>query len=378
MSATSSSTAVRPFRVEVPDAAIDDLKDRLARTRWAPDTPGEGWSRGVPTTYLRGLAEYWRDGFDWRAHEAKLNAYPQFVTEIDGLDVHFLHVRSAQDDAPAVLLLHGWPGSVFEFMDMIPLLEDYNLVIPSMPGMGFGGRPVDGGWNYGRMADALAVLIQRLGYRRYGVQGGDVGAFVGPEMARRVPERLLGVHVNAFVPFPSGAPGELEDLTPAEQTRMARFENYRNDMMGYAHIQGTRPKTIMHALNDSPAGQLAWILEKFHEWTDPTAELPHDAVDRDTILADVSVYWFTQTAGSSANMYWETFHDPAMMAPKQRSEVPLAVALSQTQDVTLRRLAERDHNVVRWTEFERGGHFLALEQPAALAADVRGFFAQLR
>jgi epoxide hydrolase len=377
MPATSSATAIRPFRVEVSDAEIADLQERLARTRWARDTPGEGWSRGVPTAYLRDLAEYWRTGFDWRAHEAALNAHPQFLTEIDGLDVHFLHVRSTSADATPLLLLHGWPGSVLEFRDVIPQLADaFHLVIPSLPGHGFGGPLIDEGWTHGRIAGALIELMERLGYDRYGVQGGDAGAFVAPEIGRRAPERVIGIHVNALVTFPSGAPGELDGLTDAEQTRLARFQTFQDDMMGYSHIQGTRPKTIMHALNDSPAGQLAWIVEKFHEWTDPQAALPQDAVDRDHLLADVSVYWFTGTAGSSANLYWETFHDPAMFAPKERTDVPLAVLLSQTQDVTLRGLAERDHHLVRWTEVERGGHFLAMENPDALAADVRAFFAE--
>jgi pimeloyl-ACP methyl ester carboxylesterase len=387
--ASNDATAVRPFRVEIPDADIADLKDRLARTRWAADTPGAGWSRGVPTAALRELAEHWATGFDWRAHEAALNAHPQFLTEIDGYDVHFLHVRSPRADATPLLLIHGWPGSVLEFRELIGQLTDpeahggdtvdaFHLVVPSLPGHGFGGPLTDEGWTHGRIAEAYISLMARLGYERYGVQGGDVGAFVAPEIARRAFERVIGVHVNALVTFPSGAPGELDDLTDDEQVRLARFENFRDDMMGYVHVQGTRPKTIAHALNDSPAGQLAWILEKFQEWTDPAAQRPEEAVDRDHLLADVSVYWFTGTAGSSANLYFETFHDPAMFAPDERSSVPTGVALSRTQDVTIRRLAERDHTIVHWTELDRGGHFLAMEAPDLLLADVRAFFAALR
>jgi epoxide hydrolase len=285
--------------------------------------------------------------------------------------------------------VHGWPGSVVEFLDVIGPLTDpvahggdeadaFHVVIPSLPGHGFSGPLTDEGWNYGRIAGAYITLMARLGYEQYGVQGGDVGAFVAPEMARRAPDRVLGVHVNALVTLPSGDPSEFEGLTDEEQTRLARLENYRDDMMGYSHIQGTRPKTIAAALNDSPAGQLAWIVEKFAEWTDSAAALPDDAVDRDQMLADVSIYWFTGTAGSSANLYWEMGHDPQTFAPKERSAVPTAVWLSKTQDVAIRRFAERDHDVVRWTEFERGGHFAAMEAPEALVADLRACFAGLR
>jgi pimeloyl-ACP methyl ester carboxylesterase len=371
------SQIIRPFRVDVSDAELADLRDRLARTRWAPDTPGEGWSRGVPTASLRELAAHWHTGFDWRAAEARLNAHPQFLTEIDGSDLHFLHLRSASEDATPLLLVHGWPGSVAEFLALIPLLtEDFHLVIPSLPGFGFGGRLVDEGWNSTRMAEAFITLMDRLGYERYGVQGGDIGAFVAPIMGRLAPGRIIGLHVNALVTFPSGAEGELDGLTPEEHGRLERLQNFQNDMMGYSQLQGTRPKTLMHGLNDSPAGQLAWILEKFQEWTDPSATTPGDAVDRDHLLTNVSIYWFTQTAGSSANHYWETNHDPSTFAPQPKSDVPLAVLLSQTQDITLRRLAERDHTLVRWTEVERGGHFLAMENAQALAADLSAFFGE--
>jgi epoxide hydrolase len=388
-SSGGTATDIRPFRVAISDAEIADLKDRLTRTRWAAETPGELWSRGVPTAYLKDLSEYWRTDFDWRAQETRLNAWPQFHTGIDGHDIHFLHVRSAETDATPLLLIHGWPGSVLEFLDLIGPLTDpvahggdaadaFHLVIPSLPGYGFSGTLTDEGWNHGRIASAYITLMERLGYDRYGVQGGDVGAFVAPEMARRAPDHVIGVHVNALVTFPSGDPAELEGLTEDEQTRLARFQNFRDDMMGYAEIQGTRPKTIMHALNDSPTGQLAWIVEKFKEWTDPAAALPEDAVDRDHMLANVSIYWFTGTSGSSANLYWETAHDPQTFAPKEPSGIATAVWLSMTQDVAIRRLAERDHNVVRWTEFERGGHFAAMEAPDALAGDVRKFYAELR
>ena len=380
---------IRPFRIEVPQAALDDLGERLARTRWPAEPEGIGWSRGVPVGYLRELAEYWRTAYDWRQHEARLNQLPQFTTTIDGANLHFLHVRSPEPEATPLLLIHGWPGSVVEFLELIGPLTDprahggdpadaFHLVVPSIPGHGFSGPLAEPGWNHGRMAGAYVELMARLGYDRYGVQGGDIGAFEAPLVGRLAPDRVIGVHVNALVTFPSGDPAELADLTEAEQQRLARMRNFQDDMMGYSHIQGTRPQTLAYALTDSPAGQLAWIVEKFKEWTDPAAELPEDAVDRDHLLTNVSIYWLTATAGSAANLYYETYHDPSMFAPRERGTVPIGVAVSLTQDVAVRKLAERDHNVVHWSEFDRGGHFAAMEAPEFLVGDVRAFFRTLR
>jgi pimeloyl-ACP methyl ester carboxylesterase len=380
---------IRPFRIEVPQAALDDLGERLARTRWPAEPEGIGWSRGVPVGYLRELAEYWRTAYDWRQHEARLNQLPQFTTTIDGANLHFLHVRSPEPEATPLLLIHGWPGSVVEFLELIGPLTDprahggdpadaFHLVVPSIPGHGLSGPLIEPGWNHGRMAGAYVELMARLGYDRYGVQGGDIGAFEAPLVGRLAPDRVIGVHVNALVTFPSGDPAELADLTEAEQQRLARMRNFQDDMMGYSHIQGTRPQTLAYALTDSPAGQLAWIVEKFREWTDPAAELPEDAVDRDHLLTNVSIYWLTATAGSAANLYYETYHDPSMFAPRERGTVPTGVAVSLTQDVAVRKLAERDHNVVHWSEFDRGGHFAAMEAPEFLVGDVRAFFRTLR
>jgi len=384
-----TDTRIRPFRVDVPQADLDDLRDRLARTRWPDELGGVGWSRGVPVGYLRELAEYWRTSYDWRKHEARLNQLPQFTTTIDGANLHFLHVRSPEPAATPLLLLHGWPGSVVEFLELVGPLTDpaanggdpadaFHLVIPSLPGFGFSGPVAEPSLSYGRIAAVLVELMARLGYDRYGVQGGDVGAFVAPEVGRQAPGQVVGVHVNALVTFPSGDPAELADLTEAEQQRMARMQHFQEEMMGYSHIQGTRPQTLAYGLTDSPAGQLAWIVEKFKEWTDPAAELPEDAVDRDHLLTNVSVYWFTATAGSSAGHYYDAAHDPSAWAPRERGTVPTGVAVSLTQDVVIRGLAERDHNVVHWSEFERGGHFAAMENPEFLAGDVRAFFGGLR
>jgi pimeloyl-ACP methyl ester carboxylesterase len=249
--------------------------------------------------------------------------------------------------------------------------------VPSLPGFGFSGPLHEPGWTDTRVAAALVELMARLGYDRYGVQGGDVGAFIAPQMGRLDPGRVVGVHLNALVTFPSGDPADMAALTEAEQRRMALFKHWQEDLMGYMQIQGTRPQTLAYGLHDSPAGQLAWIVEKFKDWTDPAAELPTDAVDRDQLLTNVSIYWLTGTARSTANSYYERFHDPSMWAAKERSTVPTGVAVFPT-DVAIRRFAERTDTIVHWSEFDRGGHFAALEAPDLLTQDVRAFFRQRR
>lgn len=385
----TEKTAITPFRIEISQAEIDDLHERLAETRWPSELEDAGWSRGVPVDYLQDLAAYWRDGFDWPAQEARLNAFPQFTTEIDGQTIHFLHVKSPEANATPLMLVHGWPGSFVEFVDMIGPLTDpaahggdaadaFHVIIPSIPGFGFSMPLAEAGWNDPRIAQAFVTLMGRLGYERFGVQGGDVGAFVAPQMGQTAPESVIGVHVNALVTFPSDDPADMEGLTESEQERLARFQNYQQDMMGYAIIQGTRPQTLAYGLADSPAGQLAWIVEKFQEWTDPVTDFLADAVNRDHMLTNISIYWFTNTAGTSANHYYEGFHDPNAWAPKERGTVPTGVAVSLAQDIAIRRFAERAHNVVRWTEFDEGGHFAAMEAPEFLVGDVRAFFRDLR
>jgi pimeloyl-ACP methyl ester carboxylesterase len=384
---TATGADLRPFRVEVPQADLDDLHQRLARTRWPDALPGVGWTRGVPLDYLKDLAEHWRSGHDWRKHEARLNQHPQFTTTIDGANLHFLHVRSPEPDATPLLLLHGWPGSVVEFLELIGPLTDpkahgaeaadaFHLVVPSLPGFGFSGPLTEPGWTDARVAAALVELMARLGYDRYGVQGGDVGAFIAPQMGRLAPDHVIGVHLNALVTFPSGDPADMAGLTEPEQQRMALFQHWQDDLMGYMQLQGTRPQTIAYALTDSPVGQLAWITEKFKDWTDPSAELPEDAVDRDQLLTNVSIYWLTGTARSTANSYYERFHDPSMWAPKDRSTVPTGVAVFPT-DVAIRRLAEKTDTIIHWSEFDRGGHFAAMETPDLLTQDIRAFFGKL-
>lgn len=379
--------ATREFRIDIPQAALDDLCARLDRIRWPDELAGVGWERGVPVEYLESLASYWRTGFDWRRQEATINRYPQFKTEIDGMAIHFLHIRSPKQPATPLMLVHGWPGSFVEFLDLIEPLSDpqgqgadsadaFDLVIPSIPGHAFSDAPPTPGWTHERSAGVFTKLMATLGYERYGVQGGDIGALIASAMGRLAPEHILGVHLNNFLTFPSSDPADMADLTPAEQQRLGRFKQFQTEMMGYMHIQGTRPQTLAYALTDSAVGQLAWIVEKFKEWTNPDAALPEDAVDRDRMLTNVSLYWYTRTARSSANQYYETFHDPSLFAPKPRSTAATAVAVFPG-DVTIRRFAERTDTITRWSEYDRGGHFAAMEAPDLLVADLRSFFRML-
>jgi pimeloyl-ACP methyl ester carboxylesterase len=344
----------------------------------------------VPVHYLKELAEYWRTGYDWRKAEARLNEFSHFTTTIDGQSVRFLHVRSPEADATPLMLIHGWPGSIVEFLDIIAPLTDpppngcgatdaFHLVIPSLPGHALSSPFSEPGWNDGRIAAAFTELMSRLGYDRYGVQGGDAGSRIAPEMARLDPERVIGVHLNALVTFPSGDPAEMAELTDAECGRLGRLQAFRDDGMGYIQIQGSRPQTLAYGLTDSPAGQLAWIVEKFKEWTDPARQLPEDAVDRDHLLTNVSLYWFTGTAESAASLYRENAHDPDARGPRQRSAVPTGVAVFTTgpTEVAIRRFAERENTIVHRSEFDRGGHFAALEAPDLLVDDVRDFFGKL-
>lgn len=382
---------MQPFRVDFPQEDLDDLARRLDGTRWPRWGFEQGWDTGVPSPYLEGLVRYWREGFDWRAVEARLNRLPQFTTEIDGVGVHFLHVRSPSPDAVPLLLTHGWPGSVLEFLDVVGPLTDpaahgadpgdaFHLVIPSLPGFGFSDAPREPGWGTRRIALAWAELMRRLGYERYIAQGGDAGAVVSLELGRHDPDHVAGTHVNMLMTFPRGEPGELEGLSEPEIERLARLTHFERHLSGYMKLQSTRPRTLAYALNDSPVGQLAWIAEKFVEWTDRDGA-PEGSVDRDTILAHATLYWLTGTSGSSAQLYFEDADGLAGGADQGPPlTVPLGVAVFPHDIfVPLRRLAERDFPTLRhWTEFPAGGHFAALERPADLVADIRNFARGLR
>ncbi|GAA4092489.1 epoxide hydrolase family protein [Actinomadura miaoliensis] len=383
---------MEPFRIEIPQADLDELRRRLDAVRWPADPPVAGWERGVPPGYLRELAEYWRDKYDWRRAEARLNDFPQFRTEIDGVAVHLLHVRSPEPDALPLVLTHGWPGSVAEFLEVAGPLTDprahggdpadaFHLVIPSIPGYGFSAPPREPGWNIGRIARAWAELMRRLGYDRYGAQGGDFGSLISLELGRTDPAHVVGVHTNMLITMPSGDPEELAGLDERDQRKAAVLARFDSELNGYFKLQATRPQTLSYALTDSPVGQLAWIVEKFREWTD-SASVPEDAVDRDQLLTNVMLYWLTGTAGSSAQLYYEYVREQFAAAPGTVPPitVPVGVAVfPHDMLVPIRRLADRDiPTIVHWTEFDRGGHFAAMEQPALLVDDVRTFFRSLR
>ena len=385
-------SVIKPYRIAIPQADIDDLRRRLAATRWPGELAGTGWQRGVPVAYLKELASYWQERFDWRAAEEQLNRYPQFTTNIDGADIHFVHVRSPEPSAMPLLITHGWPGSFAEFLDLIGPLTNprahggdpgdaFHVVIPSIPGYGFSSLP-DTGWDVPRIARAWAELMRRLGYDRYLAQGGDAGSVISLELGRSDPEHAVGVHVNMLMTFPSGDPAELDGLSELDQSRLQQLVRYDQDLSGYRKIQATRPQTLAYALTDSPVGQLAWIVEKFREWTD-SEKVPEDAVDRDRMLTIVSLYWFTATAGSSAHFYYEGAEGvriAATGAVPPPTQVPVGVAVFP-RDVFLpiRRIAERDiPTLAHWTEFDRGGHFAAMEQPELLIGDIRTFARMVR
>jgi pimeloyl-ACP methyl ester carboxylesterase len=372
---------IRPYRIDIPQADLDDLHERLSRTRWPDSLPGVGWSYGVPVSRVKELADHWRTGYDWRAHEAELNAFPQFTTVIDGQDVHFLHVRSPEPDALPLILSHGWPSTVADFQRLVGPLTDprayggdpadaFHVVAPSLPGYGFSGPTRETGWDVTRIARAWAALMGRLGYSSYGAQGGDWGARISPQLARVDPSHVAGVHANAFVALPSGDPAEMEGLTPTERERLAGLGRWREERSGYAQIQSTRPQTLAYGLADSPVGQLGWYTEWFDDYGENVG-----GIDRDALLTNVSVYWLTGTAGSAARLYREGAASWSRVV--ERSEVPLGVAVFPG-DSTVRRFAEREHNVVHWSEFDRGGHFAALQAPDLLVGDVRDYFRELR
>lgn len=387
----SNDAQIRPFRVEVPQADVDDLRDRLARTRWPRSIPGAGWERGVPLDYLRELAGYWADGFDWRAQEAALNEVPQFITTIDGQDFHLLHVRSPDPEALPLLIVHGWPSSPVEFLKVVgPLSQEFHLVIPSLPGYGFSTPLHEEGWgNLFRVAQALAGLMARLGYERYAVHGTDVGSGVAGMLGMLDADHLVAMHTTGMTAaFPFGAPLELDELSGRDRARAEQFNEYQQDGLGYLHMQATRPQTLAYSLNDSPVGQLAWIVEKFREWTDPAADLPEHAVDRDQLLTNVSISWFTGAGAGSAHATYEGMQAYRRMAAHTSAGAPVdngsgppgprRGAAVFAADTAIRALIDPAGEIEHWAEYDRGGHFPAMEVPDLLVADLRGFLAGSR
>jgi epoxide hydrolase len=367
---------MKTFRIEVSDADLSDLRERLAHTRWAPPSPAPDWVQGPPLGYLQELVEYWVSGYDWRSAETRLNSYEQHITEVEGQRIHFLHVPSPHPGALALVLSHGWPGSVVEFLDAIAPLVDppdpsdaFNLVIPSLPGYGFSGPTFDLGWNPRRIASALGAVMDRLGYERYGVQGGDWGSIISANMADLYPERVAGLHLNFLtVPPPPG-----EEGPDHERSRL-----FAQTGRGYQEIQGTKPQTIGYLLDDSPAGLAGWIVEKFREWSDCGGN-PERSFTKDQLLTNIMVYWVTRTGTSAARLYWEMRQSGRSALPQAPVRVPTGVAnfpgeLSRSE----RSWAERRYNIVHWTNPERGGHFAAMEVPDLFVADVRSFFRLVR
>ncbi|TCO50497.1 pimeloyl-ACP methyl ester carboxylesterase [Kribbella antiqua] len=355
---------MREFQAEVPQAELDELQRRLESARWPDQLPDVEWSYGLERGRLKQLAEYWRTSYDWRRFEKRLNAHPQYVTEIDGQRVHFIHTKSK---GTPLLLLHGWPGAASDFLELIePLTESgFNLVIPTMPGFGFSGPTTATGWGVERIAKAWATLMEQLGYEQYGVHGYDWGARIGPALARHAPKKVIGLHLDGFLAFPTGD----EELTDAERQRLSGLERWNSERSGYAQIQATRPQTLAYALIDSPVGQLAWNLEWYDDYGHRVG-----VIGNDQILDSVTLTWLTGTAGSQARIYREA--QSSWTTLTTRCDVPTGLAVFPS-DSTVRRLAERELNVVHYTEFDRGGHFAALEVPELVIEDLQAFFRNL-
>nr|WMC97240.1 epoxide hydrolase [Aminobacter aminovorans] len=370
---------ITPFKIAISEADLADLKARLANTRLANEIPGTGWSYGMASSFVTRAIERLKNGFDWRTQEAAINANPQFVTEIDGQTIHFLHVKSGVIDAVPLLLLHGWPSSFVEFLGAIgPLTAaGYDLVIPSLPGFGFSGPTHEAGWNDGRIASAMLELMSRLGYKRFGVQGGDAGAIIAPAIGRAAPDRVIGVHVNAatmgFIPLGPIDPSEIATFSDAEKSRLQRLQQFMAERFGFNALQSSRPQTLAYGISDSPAGLIAWLGDMFAGFGDSP-----DAVELDRFLTNVLVYWFTGTAASSTRLYYENAHDPEAWSPKPNSGVPTGVAVFARDEVAIRRYGEEGNTILRWTELASGGHFAAMEVPEVWAEEVAAFFAGLQ
>lgn len=381
---------MQPFRVQIAQSEIDDLKHRISATRWPSEPSGVGWDRGVPVDYLRELADYWLSGYDWRAAEAEINQFPQYTTEIDGATIHFLHVRSAEPNATPLLLTHGWPSSVVEFLDVIRPLTDpetyggsaadaYHLVIPSLPGYGFSGPLAEPGWGNVRTAQAFAELMRQLGYSRYVVRGGDLGTLVALTLAAVAPDNVRAAHVSMLLTPPPDGPLDPSALTAEELTALQRLSQFLTDETGYMKQQATRPQTLAYGLTDSPVGQLAWIVEKFAQWSD-WEKVPGDGISRDRLLTNVSAYWFTRTAGSSAQLYYElagvlpTSSSPPPPPPPLPTPLGVAVYPRDPSRPIRRDWAEPYFpNIIHWAGHPAGGHFAALEKPEIFAADLWEF-----
>lgn len=379
------SAAIVPFEVEIPESVVADARERLRRTRWPEPETVADWSQGTPAAYLRGLCRYWLDEYDWRAAQRRLNRFPQFITEIDGLPVHFVHARSPHPDAIPLLITHGWPGSVTEFHKVVAPLSDpvafggnasdaFHVVCPSLPGFGFSGKPERPGWGAERIAGAWDQLMHRLGYARYGAQGGDWGARITMALGRQHPRQVIGIHLN-MVPF--RAPVGAENLTEADRRAVAALAGHRAQGSAYAAIQATRPQSIGYGLTDSPAALAGWIIDKFEAWSDCAGD-PGTVFTEDELLDNLLMYWLPATGASAARLYWESF--ATATGDDSRITVPAGCSVFPADIYRpTRRLAEPQFADLRhWNELDRGGHFAALEQPALFVDEVRATFRGLR
>ena len=372
------SNLIRPFRIDIPDADLVDLARRLEHARYPEPLPAEDWSVGVPLAELKELVGYWATTFDWRKVEAAANALPQFTTEVDGQLLHFVHITSSNADAVPLILIHGWPGSFLEFTDLVPLLTDFHLVIPSVPGFAFSTPLAGRDWTTSKVASAFAVLMSRLGYHHYAAQGGDYGAGIAPELARVDAEHCFAVHVNGSIGALMDQPSaeELAAASDIEQDRYRRVGDFFQNEMGYISIQSTRPQLIGELLSDSPVAQLAWMFDKFRNWTFPFDASAADGLGRERILAQVALYWFTRSAGSAAHTVYAA-DAGAWGGRPERPAAPVG-AIMFAHDIGIRRIAEQQYDIVHWTDInDRGGHFAAMEEPELLAADIKAFLAAI-
>jgi pimeloyl-ACP methyl ester carboxylesterase len=378
------SDLVRPFSVTISDSEIADLKQRLARTRWPDPETVSDWSQGVRVENAKSLVTYWEREYDWRRFESKLNRFPQFLTTIDGLDIHFIHVKSKNPDAMPLILTHGWPGSIVEFLRLIGPFTDpvafggdvedsFDVVVPSLPGFGFSGKPTEAGWTVSRIATAWVELMKRLGYENWAAQGGDWGSVVTTALGAMRPEGLLGIHLNTPYAFPAQIP---DTLSPEERYAVDGLALYTGDLGGANHLQGTKPETVGFALADSPAGQAAWIYDKFQSKTDNHG-LAEDALSADDMLDAISLYWFTNSAASSGRIYWEN-RSATMAGPKLT--LPVAVTVFPRDIPRLPRswIEDTYSNLIHYGEADKGGHFAALEQPEILISEIRTGLRSLR
>lgn len=382
--------SIERYRVDVPEEVLEDLKRRLAATRFPDQIPDTGWDYGANLSTVRELLSYWRDKFDWRAQEEALNRFDQFTTEIDDQRIHFLHVRSKHDHALPLIISHGWPGTIVEFMKVIGPLTDpeahggnaedaFHVVCPSLPGYGFSEPTKSRQWDVQRMADAFIELMKRLGYERYAAQGGDWGALITTQIGLRDPDHLAGIHVNMPLAIPPmGVPDPTDGLTDAEKADVAALGAWDQAEAGYQKIQGTKPQTLGFGLTDSPAGLAAWILEKFHGWSDCGGDV-ESSFSKDELLTNIMIYWATETITSSMRIYYEVYKGGRVGFIGNKVSVPTGVARFPKEIMRFpRSWVENHYNVTHWTEMPRGGHFAAMEQPELYLADVRKFFRSVR